>query len=447
MAPMSSISGRVIGADGKPAAHVHVMAAEITYQNGARVLNQVQGVETNDRGDYRLFWLPPGRYYVGAFPEGLRRRQTAVPFGPPGEVVSLNQTFPQAFIQYRAGANGEVLEDVYETVYAPGETNLQSARVIDLRAGADFTAVDVSLAGGQRAAAAIRGTVLDGTTGQPVPQVSVRAVPRIGGPVIFSPTATTDTLGRFEIAGVMAGSYSVIATLTLNNVRQSAVLALDVGGKGVDGVRLLLTSGLRINGRISVDGAPSDEYRVGLSPEAGPLIPIPTGGQSSNGMFSFSDIYAGTYRVGVFPNADSTQQSYVKTVRLGGVELPDNEFRPGDSVQGELEILMGRNGGALEGNVVDARRSLAVNVMVALVPVGSRRADRYKTVTTNDVGHFRFQGIPPGNYVAIALPWIRSGLPQYPEFFRAIENRATPVSITEGSNRDIELSLQPEVDF
>jgi len=34
MAPMASVSGRVVGVDGKPAAHVHVFAAEIADQNG-----------------------------------------------------------------------------------------------------------------------------------------------------------------------------------------------------------------------------------------------------------------------------------------------------------------------------------------------------------------------------------------------------------------------------
>ncbi len=62
MAPMASVSGHVIGADGRPAAHAHVLAAEIAYQNGVKVLNQVQGVETDERGNYRLFWLPPGKY-------------------------------------------------------------------------------------------------------------------------------------------------------------------------------------------------------------------------------------------------------------------------------------------------------------------------------------------------------------------------------------------------
>jgi hypothetical protein len=78
---------------------------------------------SDDRGDYRLFWLPPGQYYIGAFPEGLRRRAAAVPFGPPGAVESLNQIYPEAPIQYRA-SGGDVFEEVYETVYAPGASSI-----------------------------------------------------------------------------------------------------------------------------------------------------------------------------------------------------------------------------------------------------------------------------------------------------------------------------------
>src|SRR6185369_5341599 len=102
MAPMASVSGRVVGIDAKPAAHVHVFAAEIAYQNGERILNQIQGADSDDRGNYRLFWLPPGKYVIGAFPEGLRRRQVAAPFGPPAAVEGLNQTYDQAFIEYEA---------------------------------------------------------------------------------------------------------------------------------------------------------------------------------------------------------------------------------------------------------------------------------------------------------------------------------------------------------
>jgi beta-lactamase regulating signal transducer with metallopeptidase domain len=60
MAPTGSIAGRVVDAEGQPAARVRVMALEATYSLGERTLGIIQAVQTDDRGEYRLFWLPPG---------------------------------------------------------------------------------------------------------------------------------------------------------------------------------------------------------------------------------------------------------------------------------------------------------------------------------------------------------------------------------------------------
>ena len=69
MAPAGAISGRLYDREGEPAANVPVQAIKSTYQNGGRVLTSVQTTQTNDMGEYRLFYLPPGRYLVGAAPE------------------------------------------------------------------------------------------------------------------------------------------------------------------------------------------------------------------------------------------------------------------------------------------------------------------------------------------------------------------------------------------
>src|SRR5213076_2520620 len=54
---------------GEPLEKAQVMAMRSVYKNGRRTLTIVQAVESDDRGEYRLFWLAPGRYYVGARPD------------------------------------------------------------------------------------------------------------------------------------------------------------------------------------------------------------------------------------------------------------------------------------------------------------------------------------------------------------------------------------------
>jgi len=61
----STIAGRIQDANRRPASGVQVGAFRVAYQNGRRVLNHAgNAVMTDDRGDYRLFWFPPGEYYV-----------------------------------------------------------------------------------------------------------------------------------------------------------------------------------------------------------------------------------------------------------------------------------------------------------------------------------------------------------------------------------------------
>ena len=59
LTPTAAISGRVYGASGEPLGNVDVSALKPSYQDGRRILTAVQTMRTDDRGEYRLFWLPP----------------------------------------------------------------------------------------------------------------------------------------------------------------------------------------------------------------------------------------------------------------------------------------------------------------------------------------------------------------------------------------------------
>jgi hypothetical protein len=446
MAPMASVSGHVIGADGRPAAHAHVLAAEIAYQNGVKVLNQVQGVETDERGNYRLFWLPPGRYYIGAFPEGIRRRQIAVPFGPPAALESVTQFFSQPLIQYRTGLDGEVLRDVYDIVYSPSQTDPDAANVIDLRLGSIVNSVDISLAPGRKRAIRIRGVVMD-SSGQPVKGASVQAAPRITGPVTISPTTTTDNNGVFEIDGVMQGNYLLTASFMVNNVRQTSIRNLMVEASDIENVNLVTTAGFRLSGHITIDGADTAAYRVGLSNEM-PGSASYSNGNSPGSQFSINGISPGNYRVAFTPfNGEAEPATYVKSIRFGGVESINGVLQIDNSSTGQLEISLGRIGAVAEGRVLDAQRQPAPNVMIVLVPSGSQRPDLFKTASTDLTGNFRIQGVAPGNYFIFAWSWIQNGLWLNQNFLRTVEARGTRFTVSEGANRNLELTLLPEVNF
>jgi len=84
---------------------------------GERTLRTVDQVQTNDRGEYRLYFVTPGRYYVGA--DGMQPRNTT---------TALQRTANQIPMEYASD-------------YYPGVTSTASATIIEVKptvGGIDF---------------------------------------------------------------------------------------------------------------------------------------------------------------------------------------------------------------------------------------------------------------------------------------------------------------------
>src|SRR5215475_101254 len=63
-----AIFGRVFDPSGRPVGNTTVTAFKAAYRQGQRILKVEQTGVTNDLGEYRLFWLAPGTYFIGAKP-------------------------------------------------------------------------------------------------------------------------------------------------------------------------------------------------------------------------------------------------------------------------------------------------------------------------------------------------------------------------------------------
>ena len=83
--PAGVIAGRILDEDGEPLPSVEVSALREVYTEGKRSLSTTTVVETNDRGEYRLFGLPPGRYFVSAL--SLQWNRFGDNSGEPGDPV------------------------------------------------------------------------------------------------------------------------------------------------------------------------------------------------------------------------------------------------------------------------------------------------------------------------------------------------------------------------
>src|SRR5688572_21603890 len=124
MAVTSAITGRVFDRNGEPVPYARVLAMQHWYHEGNRLLDFVQVVHTNDRGEYRLFWLPPGRYYVAARPEALPVIAGATTFvNTPDRIALYHEEVSTIPPIDRTIQDNEVVAETYELTFYGGETN------------------------------------------------------------------------------------------------------------------------------------------------------------------------------------------------------------------------------------------------------------------------------------------------------------------------------------
>ncbi|HEY2384837.1 MAG TPA: carboxypeptidase-like regulatory domain-containing protein, partial [Terriglobia bacterium] len=399
MTAYGAISGRVTDADGEPAGAVSVEALRYSYSGGRSTLTQVKTISTNDRGEYRLFWLPPGRYYIRC--------------GGSNDIF-INTVEGAVAVHLALPDNSGVRQNVVPT-YFPGTPDPQRASSMDLPPGADYGGVDFTLnpSIGRR----VHVTVVDGNSGQSGPQrvAALTLVPRNAAAAMDVKRAAANANGDGQFTAVPPGSYTLIATggspqRGPNDVtrRTGASIPVDVGDQDVD-VTVNLEPSVNLAGRLTIEGLPN-----GTRVDSHPIVSVLGQGARStsqgfgdfadfqgNDAFDFVDLIEGDYSVLV---EEIPQNQYLKSVRFGSTDVLSDGLHVDPRAGGTLDIVLAANGGTVTGTVTDAGRQPAANLSVTLIPDESRRNrdDLYKKVSTDAAGRFTVQGIAPGDYTVFA---------------------------------------------
>jgi len=463
--PTSGISGRVVDADGDPVGRAQVLALRVVYRDGRQSLTIAQTVMTNDRGEYRMFWLTPGTYRVAARLWDPGSFAPAVNIGPPRR-FGTNEQGSSPVVTRRGFANGSVVEETDIAIYAPSTPDPQLASAVALAPGDNATAVDIQLAGNRVAARHVRGTLArtDDTT-RPGFGPQLLMVPRTSSPFAIVAAGAVRADGSFDIAGVAPGSYFLYAQ------DASAIQPIEVGDADVDNVTLVQQPGIALKGQLTFDrgltataGPPAtaSEFQIQMTREPY-LVGAPDGGPrfnpapGENGALNLNGVAPGDYRIAVRPfgmrpdGEDLTgrrvssplRNAYMKSIRLGDADVLAGGLHLTGPTDRPLDIVMGLNGAEVEGTALENGREPAPNVTVIAVPDGANRgrADLYKRAPTDREGRFTMVGLAPGDYTFYAWDDIERGAWESPEFMRAFEGRGRFVRLREGQNDPLELSV------
>jgi hypothetical protein len=339
--------------------------------------------------------------------------------------------------------------EAYVPVYYPGTADPQSASRVDVRPGADIRGIDFILAG--VTTRKVRGTVINGVTGLPADVANVQLVPRSN---IGNTLQGFLDRGKFEISGVLPGAYFLVANARTGPRDDIKIMGgrttVDVGYSDLDNINVTLQPAIDIVGSVLVEGRSE-----GLPTDARPIVflqgrrdwALPSLSQmyasfKDSTQFEFNGVVEGDYQ----PWWDKLPPGmYIKSIRFGPVDALNNGIHIDSRTTDRMQIVVGSNAGALEGVARDNLRNLVPRANVVLVPdlAHRQRADLYQSVSTDESGRFRLQGIPPGDYVLFAWEDIENGLWLDPEFLKGHEPSGRPIRIIESSRETIEIVAIP----
>jgi Carboxypeptidase regulatory-like domain len=420
--PWAVIAGRILNEDGDPMPWVQVTALREVYTEGKRKLSPDAQETTNDLGEYRLFGLRPGRYFVSATYSTKNRGVMET-----GEAGPVEESSAQGYV----------------ATYYPGTPDPAKAATITVKPGDEIPSVDILL---QRVAAyKIRGRIYNMITHRPGKDVSIMMLPRnsqMAGSVFNFEAAVLEKDGSFVLNDILPGSYTLTAYWFDEGKSYVAKQNIDVGNADVEGVTLTIAPGVTINGRVIWDGKPSLEGdELSISPYATEQgIDFDGAARvAPNGSFTLKDISEDTYHLSV---NGMSKDCYIKDIRYGTADALYDGFAVQRGTDASLEVTLSSRGARVQGTVADADGLPVAGVWVVLVPEEAHRGQMqmYKETTTDQYGHFELRGIPPGEYKLFSWEEAENGAWQDPEFLKPFEEKGEEVKLQEDDHKTMNLT-------
>jgi len=139
----------------------------------------------------------------------------------------------------------------------------------------------------------------------------------------------------------------------------------------------------------------------------------------------------------------------VKAIRLDGYELEDG---PVDLAAGrrELDVVLTDRVSGVSGDVLDRLGRLLPNYSVVVFPADPARwhfsSRTIREERTDSDGRFRIDGLPPGNYRAVAVPALGYGTVQDSAVLERLHGASQAIRVSEGQHLAISIRASPRPD-
>jgi protocatechuate 3,4-dioxygenase beta subunit len=421
--PANYVSGLVLDEDGDPVTGVQVSALRLGWQRRKRQWLSGPSAATDTTGRYRLTGLAPGRYIFAA---GSLGNRNAVRIQPE---VSSGQT-PQQY--------------VYDRQYFPGATRSDDATVMAVEGGREYSRIDFRL----RSEAVVH---MDGKLALPpgdtnITQASITLVDDGESPnrarfgVGVSPTDRVFRADQYP-----AGHYTLIANAMADGKPYRAVRAIDVPADGIRDLTINLEPGVGLSGTVKFEGPDAAKFKasfVNLTPGDGlpQTGPQTRAAVNKDGSFRFDSVLPGVWDIGAGP---LPPDGYIKSMRLGNQDVLTEDMVIRSNTSEALNIVIGTQAAIVEGDVAHPDRQQRYYVLLAPEPKFQHVVSFYRTIITDETGHFQMKSVTPGKYLLLAFEEFDQQSIQDPDFLKPYASSALTASFKEGTNPAVKVPLIP----
>ena len=441
MTPLGAISGIVLDQDGDPLDGAMVSLWMPWFPRGKPGFVQRGSTVTNDRGEYQITDVVPGRYVVMVNATGRQ----AIRIQP--ESVASVQPIRQAIrIDQDTAASVQPIDQRFEPQYGvqyfPVTERLSGASLLTV-AGKEIDGIDFHMVA--RSPTILRGTVVPPADLPPDVVIQVAGISQdVPDRTQFGfGTAAGPPKYEFETGGVLPGEYLLVATVSVGGRSYRGVQRAVVNAGAENPTTLKLEPGIDLVGSLKFEGGSKEaEPLVVLTPGDG--LPYnytpPQTHAKADGSFVIPAVVPGIWDIGVQPVPEG---GYVKSMRLGEQDVltEDMVIRP-DTTE-PLHIVVSSRGGILEGDVKTDTGKEAGPANVLAAPDGkySHVLSFYIAVNADEKGHFKLKGLTPGRYKLYAFEALEYCAWCDPDFLKPFASQGEPVQVTEGVNPSKEVRL------
>jgi len=435
--PSAVVSGEVLDEYSEPVQDAEIRLLAVRMRLAQMDLQVAGKAMTNDRGEYRIAGLHPGKYYVLVEDKS---KALATLTSIVETVNALQNTMDNR--GHPIKVEMPAVPDpayIYPSQFYPSTSDFRQAQSLKLNPG-DEIAINFLLISAP--VVSIRGRVTNGMTGGPPPgaQVSAFWTPYLAGDGV--PGQVSKNNGAFEIRGLAPGIYTVRASFVQDKLTFEGEQTVEAGNQGAENVQITALPDFVAAGHVTITGDQKTPIlRVMLEFAGEGTMPrVRTSANSPEFNFDAQLRPDRRYHAAI---RNLPEDYYLKSLAISGHDVPpDNVVVSG--MRGNIEIVLSPGGARIEGTLFDAGEE-PTRGSILLVPDVPEPGppDLFRRASADSKGQFTLRGVAPGSYRLLPLESVNlESEINDPDFQRTIGNRGQALTVEESGKYTVSLKLE-----